>query len=370
MHSKVSILINNFNYRRYVGECVRSAIGQDYIDIEVIVVDDGSTDDSVSQLAAYSESIKIIQKENGGQASALNAGYELCTGDIICFLDSDDYFESGKVSAILEVFDEQDVGLVSNDLTTVCDHETDDNKIMYTDLMGIDALSGNIYEKYALDGYKYVFAPTSGLSIRKNIADKLFPLPEDGWRICADNLIAHGSAYLTNVEFIREPLGCYRIHDDNNYHRLTNNKNGRMTVSDMHAYYLRLSGIYRYLDNLQKKTSGRRVISPLECYRIYRNWCFLRAELSINTMRGLVEKNIEYHSKKYGFIPHKYYRIIKFMVLDAAVFLSLLLNLPTYRLRERLRSQELHNIPETAPLSADEKFINYWSEVYGTDNLA
>jgi glycosyltransferase involved in cell wall biosynthesis len=93
---KISVLINNYNYAEYVYDAVDSVLSQTRLPSEIIVVDDGSTDDSFDRLskAFGSETIvQIISKENGGQLSAFNTGYQLATGDLIFFLDSDDLYK-------------------------------------------------------------------------------------------------------------------------------------------------------------------------------------------------------------------------------------------------------------------------------------
>src|SRR5450631_2550416 len=85
----VSVLINNYNYREYLAQAIDSALSQDYDPIEIIVVDDGSTDDSRSIIARYGTKIRTVFQNNSGQASAFNAGINAAQGDILCFLDSD-----------------------------------------------------------------------------------------------------------------------------------------------------------------------------------------------------------------------------------------------------------------------------------------
>ena len=83
----VSVLINNYNYQQYLEQAIDSALAQDYVPIEIIVVDDGSTDDLRSIIGRYGSKIRAVFKSNGGQASAFNAGVNASRGDILCFLD-------------------------------------------------------------------------------------------------------------------------------------------------------------------------------------------------------------------------------------------------------------------------------------------
>jgi glycosyltransferase involved in cell wall biosynthesis len=100
----VSIIINNYNYGCFVGEAIESALNQTYSHLEVIVVDDGSTDNSREIIANYKDKIIPILKENEGQSSAFNSGFATAKGDIICFLDADDIALGEKVSEVVKVF--------------------------------------------------------------------------------------------------------------------------------------------------------------------------------------------------------------------------------------------------------------------------
>ena len=78
---RVSVVVNNFNYERYLGEAIDSALAQDHDDVEVVVVDDGSTDGSADVVRAYGSRVVPVLKPNGGQGSAFNAGFAAATGD-------------------------------------------------------------------------------------------------------------------------------------------------------------------------------------------------------------------------------------------------------------------------------------------------
>lgn len=100
----VSILINNYNYGRFLPNAIDSALKQTYPNIEVVVVDDGSTDNSREVINSYIDQIIPVFKNNGGQASAINAGFAASKGEIICFLDADDIFLPDKVSEVVNMF--------------------------------------------------------------------------------------------------------------------------------------------------------------------------------------------------------------------------------------------------------------------------
>ena len=88
---RVSIIIDNYNYERFLASAVDSALRQTHPDVEVIVVDDGSRDDSLLLLQQYGAAITLIAKDNGGPGSAYNAGFERASGELVIFLDADDW---------------------------------------------------------------------------------------------------------------------------------------------------------------------------------------------------------------------------------------------------------------------------------------
>lgn len=112
---QVSIIIPNYNGEKYISRCIDSVLNQSVKNIEIIVVDDGSTDNSLECLAKYRniDCITIITKENGGVSSARNIGIENSRGRYICFLDSDDCFEPNMLKTALEKIKDNDVLIYS-----------------------------------------------------------------------------------------------------------------------------------------------------------------------------------------------------------------------------------------------------------------
>lgn len=113
----ISIIIPIYNVEEYIKECVLSACRQTFINLEIILVNDGSTDKSsniCNELALKDYRIKIINKENGGLSSARNAGIETATGDYVFFLDGDDFIKEDTIELLLKEFKTQNnIGIVS-----------------------------------------------------------------------------------------------------------------------------------------------------------------------------------------------------------------------------------------------------------------
>ena len=92
----ISVIIPVYNVERYLLECIDSVLSQSYKNIEIILVDDGSTDSSsliCDQIKEKSDKVVVIHKQNGGLSDARNAGIQVATGEYILFLDSDDFWD-------------------------------------------------------------------------------------------------------------------------------------------------------------------------------------------------------------------------------------------------------------------------------------
>lgn len=102
---RVSTIIPCYNGERYLGEAIDSALGQTVAQLEVIVVDDGSTSNGPRDIAArYGDAVRYVRKENGGLSSARNVGIAEATGDIVAFLDDDDVWMPDKIEKQLALY--------------------------------------------------------------------------------------------------------------------------------------------------------------------------------------------------------------------------------------------------------------------------
>ena len=206
----VSILVNNYNYEDLVGEAIDSTLAQTYPNTEVIVVDDGSTDDSRAVISAYKERVVAVCKENGGQASAFNAGFAASSGEIVLFLDADDYLFPEAVERIVKVW-KAGTASVQYRLRKV---DASGGHLGYLPEYGRRMDRGEVWRTLLDKGYST--APvTSGLSFGREVLGRLLPMPEEGWHISADGYLITLAPFHGRVEAIEEPLGAYRLHGSN-----------------------------------------------------------------------------------------------------------------------------------------------------------
>ena len=101
---RVSIVVTNHDYAAYLPAALDSALGQRDADVEVVVVDDGSTDGSRAIIAGYGDRVRALLQDNQGQKAAFNAGLQAATGDVVLFLDADDELRAGTVAAVAAAF--------------------------------------------------------------------------------------------------------------------------------------------------------------------------------------------------------------------------------------------------------------------------
>lgn len=170
----VSVVIDNYNYAGFLAAAIDSALTQTWPALEVIVVDDGSTDESRSIIASYGDRITAVLQENRGQAAAFNAGVARARGEVICFLDSDDVWYPEKVARVMAAFaGHPAVGWLRHRLVVV----GPDGKRQGVSLPAFDGTRVRTPEPlYFIEGCFPVL--TSAVAIRRSLADRVFPLPE------------------------------------------------------------------------------------------------------------------------------------------------------------------------------------------------
>lgn len=287
----VTILICNYNYGRYLGEAIESALAQTWKNIEIIVVDDGSTDESREVLEKYEGKIQVILKENGGQASAFNVGICEAKGEIVCFLDSDDLCHPNRVSSIIEKYRQGHRGLVCHDLDIIDGTGNSIGK-KQTEYAGINLAEGKQMDIVFNHDYAWLFSPTSGMSLPISLARKIFPLPCEKWRISADEPLAFHAACLEPFGNLKESLGSYRLHNNNLFANFHEDPNARHIASITHKtrrYFLCKEICSDFKVSLP---------SPKNSYIFYRRCCLIAREKPYRFIPMLLKKNIEHHIQR------------------------------------------------------------------------
>lgn len=174
---KVSIIIPVYNVEKYLPRCVDSVLNQTYSDIEVILVDDGTKDNSGVMCDKYAEQdnrVRVIHKENGGLSSARNAGIEIAIGDAIFFLDSDDYISKECIKKMVSLMDENNADIsiiqmkyISENINEECADNEEENIVVMDPKIAIEE---SLYQKL------YTCCAPAKLYKKDAIGDIRFPL--------------------------------------------------------------------------------------------------------------------------------------------------------------------------------------------------
>jgi glycosyltransferase involved in cell wall biosynthesis len=202
---RLSIVINNYNYRQFVGQAIESALAQTHPDTEVIVVDDGSTDGSVEVLQAYAGRFKLICQANGGQGAAYNTGLAQASGQVVMFLDADDWLYPEAAAKVVAMW-----------------HEGVSKVQFLLDLVDRDGqamgrqVPRHMHDRDALallkDFGAYGSPPGSGNAYAADFLARVMPMDEALWRTAADSVpILLAPAY-GEVRSLPMALGAYRQH--------------------------------------------------------------------------------------------------------------------------------------------------------------
>ena len=240
-----SIVVNNYNYARFLQEALDSSLNQMHKNDELIVVDDGSTDESQDILSRYAKDhgISVIEQKNQGQMRAVRVGIEAAQGDIVVLLDSDDYFLDGYLDRLRQIYTAHpEVAFVFANAQLGGDAEAG-KESMRTILAGLELTPGIVGStKWAtLLFHEFVGFPTSGNSLRRALARESVSLPEtvdetselsplvarvlgisDTERsksgYTADGVIVRCASILGAIKYFDERPGLfYRIHGANKY---------------------------------------------------------------------------------------------------------------------------------------------------------
>jgi len=213
----VDIVINNHNYGAFLADAIESACAQTHAQVNVLAVDDGSTDDSRQILAGYGDRIGLVLQENGGQAAAINAGVERCRGDVVIFLDADDVLRPEAAARVADAF-AADEGLSKVQFRM----ETIDAQGRPTGELKPEAHlplpSGDMRAAELAYPYDLVWMATSANAFRTETLRRILPIPVEEYPVTgADWYLVHLSALLGRVASLDAVGAGYRVHGANSY---------------------------------------------------------------------------------------------------------------------------------------------------------
>ena len=213
----ISIVINNHNYARFLRDAIESALAQVYRPVEIIVVDDGSTDNSREIIQEYGECLIPIFKNNGGQASALNAGFAVCHGEIVIFLDADDMLMPSASGNVAEVF-QSNPGIVRIQYRMQVVDERGVPTGAKKPSPHIPVPSGDVRRRALTFPFDMPWLPTSGNAFAVEALRQIMPIPENSYGcVGADWYLTHLTSLLGPVVFLDRIGASYRMHSSNHY---------------------------------------------------------------------------------------------------------------------------------------------------------
>lgn len=207
----VSVIIPNYNYGRFLGAAIDGVLAQTYPNVEIIVVDDGSTDDSPAVLETYAGKVKVLKQKNQGVGAARNAGVKASNGEFVAFLDADDVWLDEKIAAqASELIDGEQFGMVTCGVRefgvegeTLAEYTTGKSGWRSEDLLKHEAV---------------VAGPGSSLMVRSSLFREIGGFderkemhPAEDWEFC------YRVAEKMQLKFLPQVLVLYRNHGGNNH---------------------------------------------------------------------------------------------------------------------------------------------------------
>jgi glycosyltransferase involved in cell wall biosynthesis len=237
-----SVLINNYNYGRFIGAAIESVLAQTHGDFELIIVDDGSTDDSRAVIERCSDRrIRTVFQANQGQGAAFQAGFAAASGEAIALLDSDDEWHPEKLAVCAAALS-RDPGI------SLLQHAWDQIDGSGKTLRTIRPQPEGAYDPipdYGRLRFDLPFGPTSCVVGPSRFFHDLRFDPAE-WRLAADTPVVAGLSVLGRCHFLPDSLTRYRVHGANGF-------DGRQTFASLLELRKRF---YRSVDDHLARTTG------------------------------------------------------------------------------------------------------------------
>lgn len=302
----ITALVDTYNHERYIEQALVSVLEQGLSpsELEIVVVDDGSTDRTPAVIQKFVPRVKHIRKRNGGQASAFNAGFAESTGEIIALLDGDDWWAKGKLAAVADALESNlDVGGVGHGHYRFVEGSADEVAAVVPPAQAVVNLATPAAVRW------WVYLLPGGLTVRRRVLEWIVPIPED-MLFMADSAI-QAAATVFGTLVLPEPLFYYRCHAENLYAFDPKNSEKQRRRAEMAE--IAYGGVYRRLVALGiPEAQAFELVGPL--------WLSARRErlhLSGGTRREALETEMRaFHAASKN--PGLAYRAFKYVCVGAA----------------------------------------------------
>lgn len=237
---RLSIVIPNFNYAEYVGAAITSALAVDWADLEVIVVDDGSTDSSVREIRAFGDSVQLVRQANAGPRAACNVGFARSTGDWVVFLDSDDLIGRATAKEI-DRLDRSGISKIQFQMRRI----DPSGKVVGRPFPQYHRVPSPDAIRYWMRATaSYPTPPGSGNAYSRAFLASLFPLGDECGD-ASDSICLSSAPFLGDVLTVPRPLFDYRVHGRNRSYLLADTLRFRcqlVRALQRHEFAQRLDG--------------------------------------------------------------------------------------------------------------------------------
>src|ERR1700723_427202 len=210
----VTVLIETYNHERFIEETIVSVLEQGFPRAEagILGVDDGSTDRTPEVVRKFEPHVRMLRKTNGGQGSAFNAGIPETRGEIVAFLDGDDWWAKAKLSVVMEYLAcRPHIGILGHGIYEIDSDtgETTTTTPQHAREISFDTVAGGRFFRQMM-----CFFGTSRVTMRRNVLSRVLPVPES-LVVEADEFISIMSAAYSAAGLLQQPLTFYRLHANN-----------------------------------------------------------------------------------------------------------------------------------------------------------
>lgn len=280
----ISVIVPIYNAEKFLHYCIDSILNQSFVDFEILLVNDGSTDNSGKICDKYAEKdtrVKVLHKQNGGVSSARNAGIEAAQGEYICFVDSDDYLEKDYLEILIETKKKfPDYDSVWCGFQTVEDYNGKNNK-------DVIAENNTKFSCYSLEDIMLLHekwleaSPCNKLFDKGIIINNKIKFPDD---------LSLGEDLLFNFEYLDCSEGKIVVINKPLYNYI---RDGKESLDN--KYYPNLLEIYRRLNSEIEKYAQKWSLSGVQISKMYSSFFFRLENVLRNTFN---KKNKESFRKK------------------------------------------------------------------------